>query len=168
MCHHWRYWSGAYLGGVWSFSFSFYPSEHYFCSTSVATLPQETHWSVGLKEACYGGTDLVRQRDWRVHVLWFPVWSVPLIGLPCWLSRLIHGLKGEEDILSVLGLPGGLFWCGAISFIIGRYQFCHSPSGECLTSWYLFHSCSTFETIRSLSLCRETGMGRLGCCVQML
>ena len=25
-----------------------------------------------------------------------------------------------------------------------------------------------FETIRSLSLCRETGRGRLGCCVHML
>ena len=82
MCHHWSCWFGAYLGGVWSFPLSFYSSEHYFHSTSVAMLPQETHWSNGLQEACCGGTDLLRQRDRREHVLLFPVWLVPSLECP--------------------------------------------------------------------------------------
>ena len=47
-------------------------------------------------------------------------------------------------ILSVVGLSSGLLWHDAIPFTVMSYQFCHSPSGECPTSWHLFHSCFTF------------------------
>ena len=71
-------------------------------------------------------------------------------------------------ILSALGLLGGLLWHGVVPFTIKSCQFCCSHSGQCLTSWYLLHSPSNSKTIRSLSLCLETGRGRLGYYVHML
>ena len=144
MCHHWRCWSSAYLREVWSFSILFYPFKHYFCSISAATLLQETHWSVRLQEACCWSINLLWQRDKREHVLWFSTWSILHIGVSCWLSRWLCGFRGAVDVLPALGLPSGLFWCGVVSFIFRSCQFCCSPFGEYLTSWYLFHSCSTF------------------------
>ena len=162
MCHHWRCWSGAHLRGVWSFSFSFYPSKHYFCSTSAATLPQETHWFVGLEEAYYRGANLVWQRDRSKHVLWFYVWSIPPIGVPCWLPRWLCGLRGAVDILPASGLPGGLLWCDAAPSSSRTVNFIVLPLVSAQPHGTSFIPTLLSETIRSSSLCRKTDRGRLG------
>ena len=65
-------------------------------------------------------------------------------------------------ILSASGFPSGLLWCGTLPFTIKSYWFCRSSFGECPAPWLLFHSALLSKTIRSLSLCREAGRGRLG------
>lgn len=71
-------------------------------------------------------------------------------------------------ILSAPGLPGGFLWRGTIPFTIGCYEFCYSYTSEYSPSWLFFHSRFTFETVRLLSLRREAGRGRLGCCIHVL
>ena len=145
VCHHWRCWFSAYFGGVWSFPLSFFSSEHYFCSTSVDTLPQAACWSNGLQEAHCGSADLAWQQGRREHALWVPTWLVPFIRVPGWLLRQFCGFGGAMGILSVLGLPSGLLWRSTTPFTIRSYQFCCSSSSECLTLWCLFHSRFTFQ-----------------------
>ena len=71
------------------------------------------------------------------------------------------------DILPASGLPGSLFWCDAISFIVGSCQICHSLSSALTYGTSFIHALLS-EMIRSLSLCRGTDRGRLGCCVHLL
>ena len=50
----------------------------------------------------------------------------------------------------------------------GVVNFAVLPLVKALPHGASFIPTLLFETIRSLSLCRETGRGRLGCCVHML
>ena len=50
----------------------------------------------------------------------------------------------------------------------GVVSFAILPLASALPHGTFFIPALLFKTIRSLSLCRETGRGRLGCCVHML
>ena len=51
---------------------------------------------------------------------------------------------------------------------LGAISFAVLPLVSVLPYGTFFIPALLFETIRSLSLCRETSRGRLGCCVHML
>ena len=59
---------------------------------------------------------------------------------------------GYRDDFVDLGERGSSYRCqaflvaifGVVSFIDRSYHLCRSPSSECPTSWYLFHSYFTF------------------------